>query len=342
MIKTVGIVSLSSGMLGEEFLSRQLASGMERMKDLGLEVKFMTNALRGIEYLDRHPEKRAEDLIEAYSDSDVDMIFCAIGGDDTYRLLPYLFDNGEMEKAVNDTPFLGYSDTTINHFMLHKLGVKSFYGQAFIPDICTLEKDIYPYTKRYFEELITTGTISCITPSDIWYESREINGGFGEDQIGKALPSHKDRGFELLQGNSVFSGKILGGCIDSIYDMFDGGRYEDMPVLCRKYSLFPSADDWRGRILLLESSEEKPAPEKYRKALMYLKDAGVFDAVSGVLTGKPMDEAYDTEYRQMLREVIDDKPVVCNINTGHAAPHCIVPFGREAVVDAGKQEIRFI
>lgn len=94
---------------------------------------------------------------------------------------------------------------------------------------------------------------------------------------------------------------------------------------------------------MLESSEEKPTPEKYRKALEILKEAGVFDAVSGVLAGKPMDEAYAEEYRRLLAEVIGRPtlPVVFNINIGHAMPRCIMPFGVEAVVDAESQIIRF-
>lgn len=42
-----------------------------------------------------------------------------------------------------------------------------------------------------------------------------------------------------------------------IFDIFNGERYADMPVLCEKYHIFPNADDWKGHILLLESSEEK-------------------------------------------------------------------------------------
>ena len=30
-----------------------------------------------------------------------------------------------------------------------------------------------------------------------------------------------------------------------------------MPEICAHYGLFPSAEDWHGRILLLETSEEK-------------------------------------------------------------------------------------
>ena len=116
-----------------------------------------------------------------------------------------------------------------------------------------------------------------------------------------------------------------------------------MPVLCRKYHLFPDAEDWKGRILLLESSEEKPTPALYRQALVYLKNTGVFNAVSGVLAGKPMDETYAEEYRQLLVEVIDkpELPIVFNLNIGHAMPRCIMPFGVEATVDAEKQIIRF-
>lgn len=339
-MKTVGIVSLSSGIIGESFIRFERDIGIRRLKEYGLNVKFMPHALMGLDYVKAHPEKRAEDLLRAFQDPEIDMILCAIGGDDTYRLLPYLFDCNELAEAVTDKVFLGFSDTTINHLMLHKVGLNTFYGQAFLPDICELSPEMHPYTRKYFEELIFIGTIKEITPSAIWYEERRR---FTTEQIGKPLIAHPNDGFELLQGSSVFSGKILGGCIDSMYDLFNGERYADMPILCEKYHLFPDAEDWEGRILLLESSEEKPSPEKYRQALEYLKERGVFEAVSGVLAGKPMDETYTQEYRQLLTHVINkpDLPVVFNLNIGHAMPRCIIPFGIEAIVDVEKQVIQF-
>ena len=341
MIKTVGIVSLSSGIIGEEFIQFEVEIGLRRLREYGLKVKFMPNALRGIDYIREHPEKRAEDLLQAFRDPEIDMILCAIGGDDTFRLLPYLFDHDELREAVSQKVFLGFSDTTINHFMLHKVGLNTFYGQSFLTDVCELGPEMLPYSRRYFEELISTGGVREIVPSDVWYGERE---SFTPDQVGKELTSHPDRGFELLQGPAVFSGKILGGCIDSMYDFFNGERYADMPLLCEKYGLFPALEDWRGHILLLESSEEKMPPEKYRRALEYFKEKGVFDVVSGVLVGKPMDETYVEEYKRHLIDVIGDPrlPVVCNINIGHAEPRCIIPFGVEAVVDVEKQVIRFL
>ena len=303
MVKNVAIVSLSSGIIGESFVEFEKNIGVKRLEDFGLKVKFMPHALLGLDYIKDHPEKRASDLLDALRDPDIDMILCAIGGDDTYRLLPYLFENDELKKAATDKIFLGFSDTTINHFMLHKVGMSTFYGQAFLPDICELSTDMLPYTKKYFQELITAGSIHEITPSDLWYEERTE---FSPEKVGTLAPSHPNKGFELLQGPAIFSGKILGGCVDSMYDLFDGERYDDMPVLCRKYQLFPDAKDWEGRIILLETSEEKPSPEKYKKALEYIKSTGVFDAVSGVLVGKPQNEIYADEYKKLLVEVINN------------------------------------
>ncbi len=340
MIKTVGIVSLSRGIVGEDDIKFEVEIGLRRLREYGLTVKFLPNARKGLDYIRNHPEKRAEDLLQAFRDPEIDMILCASGGDDTFRLLPYLFDHNELRDAVSQKVFLGFSDTTVNHFMLHKVGLHTFYGQSFLADICELGPQMLPYSRKYFEELIFTGGIREIVPSETWYEERK---SFAPDQAGKELPSHPNCGFELLQGRPAFSGKILGGCIDTIYDFFSGERYADMPLLCEKYQLFPNPKDWKDRILLLESSEEKPSPEKYRRALEYLQKRGVFDVVSGVLAGKPMDDAYAQEYKQLLTDVIGNSqvPVVCNINIGHALPRCIIPFGVEATVDVNNQTIRF-
>lgn len=339
-IHSIAIVSLSSGTIGEDFAKHEVEIGVNRLRGLGLEVSFMPHALMGIEYIKNHPEARAADLLQALRGPEVDMILCAIGGDDTYRLLPYLFEHNELADAASDKVFLGFSDTTINHFMLHKVGMKSFYGQSFLADVCELDSEMLPYTRKYFEELISTGTIKELRPSELWYEGRT---SFGPDQIGVPLKAHPNQGFKLLQGAPVFSGEILGGCIDSIYDFFNPERYADMPLLCKKYGLFPAKEDWAGKILLLESSEEKMPPETYRKALTALKDTGIFDVLSGVLVGKPMDEVYAREYEEILADVIaaPELPIVCNLNIGHALPRCIIPFGVTATVDARRQVIRF-
>lgn len=67
----MAIVSLSSGMLGEEYCSHNIEIGVKRLKEYGLEPVFMPNALRGTEYLQAHPEARAQDLKEAFLDDSI-------------------------------------------------------------------------------------------------------------------------------------------------------------------------------------------------------------------------------------------------------------------------------
>lgn len=339
-VKKIGIVSLSSGILGEDFIKHELEIGIKRLNNYGIEIVFLPNALRGIDFIKIYPECRANDLLQAFKDDSIDMILCAIGGEDTYRLLPYLFENNELKNVAKQKIFLGFSDTTINHFMLYKLGIKTFYGQAFLPDVCELSNEMLPYTKKYFEELIITGKIQEIRYSNVWYQERE---DFSESGIGVDMQQFENKGFELLRGNPIFNGEILGGCLESIYYMFDNSRFEDTVSLCNKYDLFPEVKEWRNKILFLETSEEKPHPDLFRKMICCLKEYGLFDVISGVLVGKPQNEVYYEDYKQILLEEISNKdlPIVYNLNAGHATPRCIIPFGIEAEVNTEQQVIKF-
>ena len=126
----IAIVSLSSGVLGEDFCRHELEIALNRLKCYGLIPVVMPNALKGIEYLKNHPEKRADDLKSAFSDKDIQAVICSIGGDDAYKLTPYLMNDKEFIENVRKHPkiFTGFSDTTINHMMFHKIGMSTFYG----------------------------------------------------------------------------------------------------------------------------------------------------------------------------------------------------------------------
>lgn len=58
-------------MLGEEFCSHNIEIGVKRLKEYGLEPVFMPNVLKGIEYLQTHPQARANDLKYAFLDNSV-------------------------------------------------------------------------------------------------------------------------------------------------------------------------------------------------------------------------------------------------------------------------------
>ena len=340
MVKNIAIVSLSSGTIGEAFAAHEVEIGIRRLKEYGLNVIMMPHAQKGIEYVKNHPEDRAKDLLQAFSDDSIDMILCAIGGDDTYRLA-YLFEHKELQKALNKKIFLGFSDTTVNHLMLHKLGLNTFYGQSFLADICEMDHEMLPYTATYFEELIRTGKIAKIEPSDVWYEERT---DFSRAAVGTERISHKEeRGYELLQGKKVFEGRLLGGCLESLYDILTTTRYADEQAVCEKYGLFPAKEEWTGKILFVETCEEKPQPALFEKELEALKDRGVFDVVAGVIVGKPQDEAFYEEYKDIWKKTVnnDQLPIVYNVNFGHATPRCAMQYGAMARVDMEKKVIIF-
>lgn len=337
----VAVVSLSSGILGEDFCSHNIEIGKRRLKEYGLEPVFMPNALKGVRYLQEHPEARAEDLKAAFMDDAVAGIICAIGGDDTYKLLPYLMEDAEFIHAVKRNPklFTGFSDTTINHLMFYKLGLSTYYGPNFICDLGEVAEEMLPYSKNAFESYLEGKELHEIVSSDVWYEERT---DFSRAAIGTERKSHKEeRGFELLQGSEVFQGALLGGCLDSLYDILTVSRYADEKELCEKYGIFPGKEEWRGKILFIETSEEKPVPELFEKELMALKEKGVFDVVNGVLVGKPQDEAYYEAYKEILIKVIDqgELPIVYNVNFGHATPRCALQYGAVARVDMRHKKI---
>ena len=337
----VAIVSLSCGMLGEEFCSHNIEIGAKRLKEYGLEPVFMPNALKGIEYLKSHPEARANDLKDAFLDDSIAGIICAIGGDDTYRLLPYLLEDEEFIDAVHKSPklFTGFSDTTINHLMFYKLGLSTYYGPNFICDLAEISDEMLPYSRRAFESYIEGNEYHEIASSEIWYQERT---DFSREAVGTERISYKEeRGFELLQGEDYFEGRLLGGCLESLYDILTTTRYEDEKAVCEKYGLFPDIEEWKEKILFIETCEEKPVPEQFEKEIDILKEKGIFDVVNGVLVGKPQDEAYYDEYKDILVNVVNNPklPIVYNVNFGHATPRCALQYGAMAKVDMKEKKI---
>ena len=126
----IAIVSLSWGGLAEpQFIHKYYIAKQRLEHDFGLQVISMPHSLKGSDFIANHPELRTKDLMDAFEYKSISAIFCAIGGDDTIRILPYI--NLDIIRN-NPKIFMGYSDTTINHFMMYKAGLISFYGPSIL------------------------------------------------------------------------------------------------------------------------------------------------------------------------------------------------------------------
>lgn len=341
----VAVVSLSSGRLGDACCAHDIPLGTKRLRAFGLEPVFMPNARKGSDYLAAHPEARADDLKATFFDDSIAGIVCAIGGDDTYRLAPFLMTDAAFCKRVRETPklFTGFSDTTVDHLLLRRLGLETFYGPCFLCDLAELGSEMLLYTKAAFESYLCPGRPAPIISSPVWYEERQ---DFSENAVGTPRVSHKEtHGFELLQGDEKpFSGALLGGCLESFYDLLTGIRHTEEAAVCTRYDLFPDAAEWKGKILFAETCEEMPVPALLEKELALLRERGVFDAVNGVIVGKPQNEVYYEEYKSVWRRTTGrpDLPILYNVNFGHAYPHTILAYGARVEADPVKKEIRYL
>jgi len=328
----VAIVSLSSGMGGDSNFFHRYEVGKKRLEaEFDLNVVTMPNALKGFEYLDNHPEARANDLMDAFRDTSVNAIICMIGGDDTIRLLEYI----DFEVIKNNPKiFMGYSDTTTNHFMMYKAGLVSFYGPCILAEFAE-NAGMHEYTKHFINSVLfsPTPTLS-INPSPEWTNEFLDWANSDNNKIARKMQKD-DKGFELLQGNGIIQGRLLGGCVD-VFPMLIGTE------------LWPSLEQWNDTILFLETSEEYPSPNSVKYLLRGFAAQGILNSINGIVVGKPQNEKYYDEYKQVLLQVVSretgrhDLPILYNVNFGHTAPICILPYGVLAEINCTDKTFKLL
>lgn len=105
----VATVSLSWGGPGTH--PQCYEAGKRQLQDeFDLTVVEMPHSLHDAGWLHRHPQARADDLMQAFADPSIKAIISTIGGDDSIRILHYL----DLD-VIRSNPkiLLGYSDTTV-------------------------------------------------------------------------------------------------------------------------------------------------------------------------------------------------------------------------------------
>ena len=323
------VVSLSSGSLGEEKTIHKFDIAKKRFAEYGIELVAMPHALAGRKYVYENPAARAEDLMQAFSDPGIKAIICAIGGDDTIKLLPYIdFD------VIRNNPkiFTGYSDTTSNHFMMHKAGLVSYYGGNLMCDFAEYV-EMNPYFKASFENTLLNPQPTLDIPcSDFYaYECDKVH--WGLENVNRKPTVYKNTGYEILQGHGKVTGELIGGCLEVFTEL----TYTDLW----------HGVDWEGKLLLIETSEDDQGPDFLLWNLRGMAAGGVLDRINGIVVGKPdyedRFEAYKQVYRKALHEAgKDDLPVLYNVNVGHAYPIGIFPLGLRYEIDCDNKKLTLL
>lgn len=324
---TIAIVSLSWGGLGDRHLLHKYKIAKERLeRDFGLNVVTMEHALKGSKFIYDHPELRAKDLMDAFRDDKIKAIICAIGGDDSIRMLPYIdYD------VIRNNPkiFMGYSDTTVSHFIMNKAGLVSYYGPCIM---CEFGEYVtmFDYTVKAIQKILFDNSkgheiVSSDTWSNDYVEWMESNVGI----LKKILPEQHH--YEVLSGSGIVLGEVLGGCID-VFPMIIGTE------------IWPTKEEWRNKILLIETSEEQIKPEYLLWYLRNLGAQGILNVIKGIIVGKPQAEQYYEEYKAVYLKVLTEfhcetLPIIYNVNIGHAYPIGIFPLGIEYEIDYDQKKI---
>ena len=316
----IATVSLSWGGAGDSDLLWRYNLGKKRLEEqFGLEVIEMPNTLKGSDYLYKHPEKRAEDLMAAFSDTSIKAIFSCIGGDESIRILPYI----DFEVIRNNPKiFIGYSDSTITHFMCLKANLSSFYGASVLAEFGENIK-IFDYTAYWIDKVLFNAIpIGSIPASTEWTGERiewlEENKSLEKNRI-------KNEGYEFLQGQGVVKGPLIGGCIE-VMEMMKGTL------------LWPSIDKFEDSILFLETSEEMPDPNYIEYWLRNYASQGILQKLKAIIFGKPYQEKHYQEYKISIMKIIEELdllelPIIYNMTFGHNEPMTCLPYGALAEID---------
>lgn len=313
----IATVSLSWGGAGDEEILWRYQVGKKRLEsEYGLKVIEMEHTLKGSEFVYNHPELRAKDLMDAFRNPEIKGIFSCIGGDDSIRLLPYI----DFEVIRNNPKiFIGYSDSTVTHLMCYKAGLISYYGPSILAEFAENIK-IFEYTDESIRKTLFNPTvIGEIKPSTTWTSERikwlEVN-----KDLQKTMVPHNR--YELLQGNGIVHGKLFGGCIEVL-------------EFAKGTELWPELNE--DTILFFETSEEMPHSDQLLYWLRNYAITGVLTCAKAILFGKPCEEKYKDEYREVIKKVVKEFNIECPIMLdmcfGHNEPMHVIPYGVLAEVN---------
>ena len=330
---TIATISLSWG--GAGVFRYRYEIGKSRLHDIfGLNVVETKYALRDPEWVYQNPKARASDLMDAFANPEIKGIFSMIGGDDSIRLLPYIdYD------VIRNNPkvFLGFSDSTVTHFICRKAGLSSFYGPAVLTAFAE-NVNMHRYTVDSFKKnLFTSELIGLLPENDEGWTAESLDWSVETNQmILRKLNSPED--WQFIQGSGKVKGHLIGGCVEVL--QFIIGT-----------EIWPIVSDWENAILFLETSEEGMLPCQLERFLRGLGAQKIIKRLAGIIFSKPGGHLvnladfgqYDKCILKILKEFDrSDLPVVTNMDFGHTDPMMTLPYGRIMQIDVDEKKITLL
>ncbi|MEM8782781.1 MAG: LD-carboxypeptidase [Planctomycetota bacterium] len=292
-----------------ELIEDRVMLAKQRLEARGFRVIVPDDLFRVHGYLAGTDQRRADELMAAFTNPDVDAVFPGTGGYGTTRILPLLdFD----AIAANPKVFIGFSDITALHLAIHqRTGLVTFHSPN--PQWGLGSDDgLHPLAEKYWWRALLASS----------YEQAGDQGwrfAFdGYDDVGGVVP--------LTSG--VGRGRLIGGNLSLVAALM--GTPDE-----------PQTD---GKVLFLEDVGE--APYRVDRMLRQLDAGGKLDDLAGALLGgftfrrndKPLPEGAWT-VEDVLRQYFEgrDYPVLMRVPFGHLRANTTLPVGAlaEVTADAG-------
>jgi muramoyltetrapeptide carboxypeptidase len=292
----------------------QLLRGKRRIEERGYKVKMRDDIFAVEGYLAGTDDRRADELMEAFLDPEVDGVITVRGGYGVMRILDRLdFDAIRKHPKV----VLGFSDITALHSALNRnAGLVSFHGPG-------------PASGLGGEKAPSDFTVKMLLQA--------VEGGSGESASAGGYEIEVPESVAKVDsyGKGKARGRLVGGNL-SLISALEGTPY---------------SIDTEDAILLVEDVNE--APYRLDRMFRQLKLAGKLDQIKGAVLGhftteyvredKLTDDArFDTQ--GVLRQYFKDAgiPVLVNFPVGHHDQNCTLPLGAQVEVDADKKTLRVV
>lgn len=304
----IGVAAPSSG-VGES-LYHYLEESKRNMERLGFGVLESPSLRHNTKCVSASKEERAEEMNEFFRNPDIQAIIPPWGGEFLMDILPLL--DWEALKSLPPKWVMGYSDISTFLFAYTLItGTASAHGTNYID---LRSNAIDPVTARWIDVLQTKDGGQITQSSSTHYQSawKPESPGFNLD-----TPSRwKQLGHSEDADTAVsFSGRLIGGCIDTITSLI-GTPYAPVQSYLDQYC----ADE--GTIWYLESCEMN-AGDIYRH-LWQMRQAGWFAGVKGFMFGRPAgySDTADFNFTDALSSALGDLdvPVLYDVDLGHVPP----------------------
>jgi muramoyltetrapeptide carboxypeptidase LdcA involved in peptidoglycan recycling len=238
------------------------------------------------------------------------------GGDDAYRLLPYVDFN-----LIRNNPkvFTGFSDISTIHSLFTYAGVTSFYGPSLLTPIAQ-PGSLDEYTTYWMKKvLFSNETIGPVEACKRWTPIT------WKEEKAEEIVWNQNTGYEVLQGSGRVCGRLLGGCSAPLQQIM--GTF-----------LFPKSELWLDSIIFLEIGSPYGLKLAGLHLLRSLAATGMFRHAKGLICQSMTDE----EKRTLLTVLREEEglvglPILIGVDFGHRTPMTVLPTGVIAEIDCDRK-----